>query len=150
MPRSRSCCCILCSLIGWALAWLLFFASPPSVQAQGTVSFIKDVAPILKENCYACHDGKLKKGKLDMTTFENFRHGGTKDDPIAPGKSKESIIIDVLVSTGKNRMPPKEAGKPLTKEKIAIIAKWIDEGGKLDAGIDAKGSLVRELRTRWQ
>jgi tricorn protease-like protein/mono/diheme cytochrome c family protein len=150
MLRSRPCYCILCSLIGWALAWLLFFAAPSSVQAQGTVSFINDVAPILKENCFACHDSKTKKGKLDMTTYESFRNGGTKDDPVTPGKAKESILIDVLISMGKDRMPPKDAGKPLPKEKIDIIAKWIDQGGKLDSGIDAKANLVRELRTRWK
>ena len=46
-------------------------------------------------------------------------------------------------------MPPKDAGDALKPEQIAIIAKWIDEGAKLDKGIDAKADLVRELRTRW-
>lgn len=150
MLRSRCCYCVLCSLLGWALAWLLFFGAAPAAQAQAPVSFINDVAPILKENCYACHDSKTKKGKLDMTTYEGFRHGGTKDDPITPGKSKESILMDVLTSTGKDRMPPKEAGKQLPKEKVDIIAKWIDQGGKLDAGVDPKTNLVRELRIRWK
>lgn len=150
MLRSRPCYCVFCSVLGLALAWLIFFGSAPAAWAQGNVSFIKEVAPILKDHCYACHDGKTKKGKLDMTTFENFRAGGTKDDPITPGKAKESILIDVLISTGKDRMPPKDAGKQLPKEKIDIIAKWIDQGAKLDAGIDNKASLVRELRNRWK
>jgi hypothetical protein len=152
MNGSR-CYCILCALLGLAIAWLMLFAAPAVVQAQppkGPVSFINDVAPILKENCYACHDAKKKKGKLEMTTYENFRKGGTKDDPIVPGKSKESILIDVLRSTGPDRMPPKEAGDALSKDKIAIIAKWIDEGAKLDAGVAAKADLLRELRVRWQ
>ena len=54
-----------------ALAVLL--ATPPTARAQapkGPVSFINDVAPILKENCFACHDAKKRKGKFDMTTFE--------------------------------------------------------------------------------
>jgi hypothetical protein len=151
--NSHRCYCILCALVGLALAWLMMFGAPAALQAQppaGPVSFINDVAPILKENCYACHDAKKKKGKLEMTSYENFRKGGTKDDPIVPGKSKESYIIDVLTSVGANRMPPKEAGDPLPKEKISIIAKWIDEGGKLDTGVDAKADLLRELRIRWK
>ena len=151
MIRNRfSCYCILCMILGLALVWLLF-VSPTTAQAQpkGPVSFINDVAPILQKNCFACHDAKKKKGKLEMTTFENFRKGGSKDDPIVAGKSKESLIIDMLKSSGADRMPPKDAGDPLKKEQIEIIGKWIDEGAKLDAGLDAKTDLVRELRVRW-
>ena len=28
-----------------------------------------------------------------MTTFENFRKGGSKDDPIAPGKAKRQVGV---------------------------------------------------------
>src|SRR5262245_21933210 len=100
MLRSRVCHCVLCSMIGLTLALLLLFKAPPATSAQqpkkGPVSFINDVAPILKENCFACHDSKKKKGKLDMTTYASFRKGGTKDDPIEPGKPRESVLMHVL------------------------------------------------------
>ncbi|MCS7046604.1 MAG: hypothetical protein NZO58_09635 [Gemmataceae bacterium] len=147
------CWCVLCAVLGLLIAWLVLFGAAPVTLAQPTtapVSFINDVAPILKENCYACHDAKKKKGKFEMTTYENIRKGGTKDDPIVPGKAKESLLIDVLTAVGPGRMPPKEAGDPLPKEKIAVIARWIDEGAKLDAGIDPKADLLRELRIRWK
>ena len=151
MLRSKdSCYCILCSLLGLALTWLVLFAAPPAALAQDKVSFIKDVAPILKENCFACHDAKVKKGKFDMTTYAAFRFGGNKDDPVVEGKSKDSVIVHLLTSTGKDRMPPADVGKPLPKDKIDRIARWIDQGAKLDSGIDPKGSLVRELRVRWE
>jgi WD40 repeat protein len=130
-----SCYCVFCALLGLALT-LLF-------------SFINDVAPILQKNCFACHDAKKKKGKLEMTSFENFRKGGSKDDPVVAGKSKESLLIELMTSTKEGRMPPKDAGDSLKPEQIAIIAKWIDEGAKLDAGLDAKADLVKELRVRW-
>src|ERR1022692_338428 len=97
-----SCYCIFCAILGLAMAWLLFVI-PTTANAQGPkgpVSFINDVAPILQKNCFACHDAKKKKGKLEMTSYENFRKGGSKDDPIVPGKSKESLIIELLTSTG--------------------------------------------------
>jgi hypothetical protein len=47
-------------------------------------------------------------------------------------------------------MPPKENGDALPKEKVALIAKWIEQGAKLDAGIEPKADLMRELRVRWQ
>lgn len=153
MFRSRCCYCILCSMIAAALAWLLVAHPAPLAWSQppkGPVSFINDVAPILKENCFACHDAKKKKGKFEMTTYESFRKGGTKDDPVSAGKPKQSILIDLLTSNGPERMPPKENGDALSKEKVAVIAKWIEEGAKLDAGIDAKADLMRELRIRWK
>jgi len=152
MMRNRiSCCCILCAMLGLILALLLFVAPNHAAAqpAKGPVSFINDVAPILQKNCFACHDAKKKKGKLEMTTFENFRKGGSKDDPVSAGKAKESLIIDVLTSKGADRMPPKDAGDALKAEQISIIARWIDEGAKLDKGLDVKADLVRELRTRW-
>ena len=149
--KGSPCYCILCALTGLAILWMLLFGAPTPVQAQaGPVSFINDVAPILKENCYACHDAKKKKGKLEMSSYESLRKGGTKDDPIVPGKSKDSVLIDALTTSGAHRMPPKDAGDALPKDKIAIIAKWIDEGAKLDAGIEAKADLLRELRVRWK
>jgi WD40 repeat protein len=145
---------VLCPLIGLVLALLLLFGAPPVAVAQppkkGPISFIEDVAPILKQNCFSCHDSKKKKGKLDLTTYESMRKGGTKDDPIEPGKPDESYLIEVLTTSGASRMPPKEAGEPLSKEKIAVIAQWIKEGAKLDGNIAPKADLVRELRLRWQ
>src|SRR5215207_11769502 len=105
MLRPRCCYCVLCSLLGLLLALLALFATPTAVRAQAPgqkrpVSFINDVAPILKENCFDCHDAKKRKGKLDMTTYEKLRAGGTKEDPIVDGDAKKSYLIDVLTTTG--------------------------------------------------
>jgi WD40 repeat protein len=121
--------------------------APPS---KAPASFINQVAPILKENCFACHDSKKRKGKLDMTTYESLRKGGDKDDPITPGKPEESLMYQFISATTASRMPPKDSGDGLPKEKIAVIGQWIREGAKLDAGLDPKGDLLRELRIRWQ
>src|SRR5438270_2501609 len=126
MFRTRCCYCIFCSLIALAVAWLLLAGPAPLAYSQtpkGPVSFINDVAPILKENCFACHDAKKKKGKLEMTSYETFRKGGTKDDPVTPDKPRESLIIDLLTSSGPERMPPKENGDPLSRAKVQVIAK---------------------------
>ena len=145
------CYCILCWVIALALAWLLLGNQTGSVYSQEPrVSFINEVAPILKENCFACHDAKKRKGKFEMTTFAGFRKGGTKDDPVTPGKPAESILIDVLTSKGPERMPPKENGDALPREKIAVIARWIEQGAQLDQGIDPTADLMRELRVRWK
>src|SRR5436305_13540622 len=112
--------CILCAVLTALAAWLVL--GVPRASAQGEpVSFINDVAPILKENCFACHDAKKRKGKLDLTTFESMHKGGAKEiDPVVPGKPEESHILDLLNATDKSRMPPLDSGDALPKEKIAI------------------------------
>lgn len=131
---------------------IVFFGQASAILAadKGPISFINDVAPIFKENCFACHDAKKRKGKLDMSTFENLRKGGDNDDPIAPGKPEESMLIDLLSARNAKRMPPKESGDPLPPQKVAIVRQWIQEGAKLDGGLTPKSDLLRELRVRWK
>ena len=154
MLRTQRCYCVLCAVVAGALAVLALLSAPQRAAAQaprkGPVSFINDVAPILKENCYACHDAKKRKGKLDLTTFETFRKGGEHEDPVVAGKPDESLLVEVLKATDASRMPPKESGEPLSKERIALIEQWVAEGAKLDAGLTPKSDLLRELRVRWQ
>ena len=158
MLRSRTCFCVVCAVVAAALAFALVSLTPTRVDAQPAakapaagkpVSFINDVAPILKESCFGCHGAKNPKGKLDMTRYESLRRGGTKDDPIAEGKPEDSYLIDVLTATDKKRMPPLESGDPLPKAKIDLITRWIKEGAKLDAGLKKEADLLRELRLRW-
>ncbi len=127
-----------------ALCW------PASALAQKPVSFINDIAPIFKENCFGCHGAKSPKGKLDMTKFSSLRKGGTKDDPIANGKPEDSYLIDALTATDKKRMPPIDTGDPLPKAQIDLIARWIKEGARLDGELKADADLLKELRVRWK
>src|SRR5712692_1746018 len=156
MFHSRSSLRIGFTLMGFALLFAHLLAKADSALAQQPqaakppVSFINTVAPILKENCFACHDSKKRKGKLDMTTYESFRKGGDKEDPIVPGKPDESHIIDLVTAKDGMRMPPKDSGEALPPAKIAVLEQWIKQGAKLDAGLAPKADLVKELRARWQ
>jgi WD40 repeat protein len=145
MLRAATC---LGSILG-----LVLVPSPVRAQApapRGPVSFINDVAPIFKESCFGCHESKKRKGKLDMTTYENLRKGGDNEDPIMPGKADDSELIRRVTATGAKRMPPKDGGEPLTAQQIATIKQWIAEGAKLDAALTPKSELPRELRLRWK
>jgi WD40 repeat protein len=149
MPRSFT--HLVCAVFGVGL-----LLSPASARAQapaapkGPISFINDVAPIFKENCFACHDAKKRKGKLDMTTYEALRKGGDSDDPIAVGMPDKSHLVELITTKGSKRMPPKDSGEPLAPAQIAIIKQWIAEGAKLDQNVTAKADLLRELRLRWK
>src|SRR5437870_6416948 len=101
MPHSRFCICILCAVLTAALATLALLGGVPSAAAaDAPVSFINDVAPILKENCYACHDTKKHSGKFEMTSYAKLRQGGSNEDPVTPGKPDESLLLQLLTSDG--------------------------------------------------
>src|ERR1700760_2198370 len=135
MVRSRMCLCVLCAVLAAVLAALALLGGAPAVFADDPkpVSFINDVAPILKENCYACHDAKKHSGKLEMTSYAKLRQGGSNDDPIAPGKPDDSLIVELLTTDSGKRMPPPPKDKvsptdgALPPAKIAIIKRWIAE-----------------------
>ena len=132
-------------------AVVLGVGSPAMAQAPvgKPISFVNDVAPILKENCFACHDAKKKSGKYDMTTFEKLFAGGVNGEAIVAGKSDESDFYSLIVTTEERRMPPRDKGEAVPAAKAKVIAQWIKEGAKLDTGIDVKADLVKELRVRW-
>ena len=93
-----------------------------------TVSFARDIVPILERSCYECHGGE-KDGLLtvevglDMTTYEGLIAGSQDGTVVEPGNPDESYIIDMVVN---GDMP--EEGDPLTPEEIDIIRRWIAAG----------------------
>src|SRR3954447_2493831 len=128
--------CILCALLSALAAWLVLGPSLASAQDR-PVSFINDVAPILKENCFACHDAKKRSGKYDMTTFEKFLAGGAGGEGITPGKHADSELYTLITSEKERRMPPrKDTLSPVAKAQAEVIRQWIDRGAKLDPGLD--------------
>ncbi len=139
--------CVACAVAA-ALLFLLFSAVPATA-ADKPVSFINDVAPILKENCFACHDAKKRSGKYDMTTIEKLLAGGSDGEPITAGKPDDSEFHALIVTKDDRRMPPRDKGEAVPKEKAEIVRRWIAEGAKFDAGLDKKADLVKELRVRW-
>jgi mono/diheme cytochrome c family protein len=96
------------------------------------VSFIQDVAPILVENCIACHNPRKSESKYVMTTFTQLAKGGQQGEGITlePGKPEESNLVELIGPEGKPRMPYKQ--DPLPPEKIATIVRWVAEGAKYD------------------
>src|SRR4051794_21324974 len=98
------------------------------------VSFIKDVAPILVENCIACHNPRKSESKYVMTTFAQLAKGGQQGEGITlePGKPDESNFVELIGPDGQPRMPYKQ--DPLPAEKIATIERWVAEGAQYDGG----------------
>ena len=108
---------------------------PPKVRrATGaeTVSFSKDIAPVLLKNCNGCHvDAMQTRGGLRMDTFAQLLRGGDSGVIVEGGKSAASLLVRKLKGEEGDRMPA--GGRPpLSDETITLISRWIDEGAALD------------------
>jgi tricorn protease-like protein/mono/diheme cytochrome c family protein len=116
----------------------------PELAPSGPVSFLRDVAPILVQNCVACHNPKKSESKYVMTTFAQFVKGGQQGEGvnIEPGDPEASLLIELIRPDGNPRMPYKQ--DPLPPEKIAVIERWVKEGAKYD-GADPKEDWVAVL-----
>ena len=118
--------------------WLLAAVFSTGVIAQDAVS-------ILRENCLACHGAALKMSSLDLRTRESMLAGGEHGAALVPGNPDKSRMYRFLAGLENPAMPP---GKPLPREKIEIVRKWIEAGAPMDgAGTakqdDAKAALAR-------
>lgn len=118
------------AILAVAAAPFAFLAMAPAKEpgkVQASVSFTKQVKPLLKAKCYGCHNPDNPAGKLDVTTAAAIDRGGVSGRLIVAGKPDESIFLDrILGKGGKPRMP---MGFPaLTKDEEAIIRNWIAQG----------------------
>ena len=101
----------------------------PAAAAKAVV--YKDViAPILAAKCEACHGAEKSKGKLRLHTFADIRKGGGEGEVnVVPGKSAESLLIEriLLPADDDEHMPPEDEPQ-VTKEELALLKWWIDNG----------------------
>src|SRR5438093_3107945 len=93
--------------------------------AQETVSFARDIEPILENSCWKCHGEAMQLSKLDLRTLEGALKGGEKGASIVPGKAEDSRLYRRVAGLERPAMPMD--GK-LTGDQISTIRAWIDQG----------------------
>src|SRR4051794_15691959 len=107
-------------------------ATAAAADADGPVKFNRDVAPLLSENCFACHGPDKNKRKADLRLdtkaglFEKLENG----TPVVAGHPDQSEIISRIKSEDPDeRMPPPKSKKPkLTADQVELLKRWIRQG----------------------
>ncbi|MCH8045755.1 MAG: hypothetical protein IID44_18745 [Planctomycetes bacterium] len=95
------------------------------------VDFEKDVLPIFRKNCLACHNSSEAESDLVMETPQTILTGGGEGPSVVAGKSANSLLLKMAAHQMEPFMPPEDndvGAKPLTPQQLGIIKKWIDEG----------------------
>jgi hypothetical protein len=86
------------------------------------VDYAKDIKPLLKERCYACHGALKQKAGLRLDTVALLKTGGDNGDAT-------KHLLDRLTTTDKaDRMPPEGEGAMFNAEQVAKVREWITAG----------------------
>lgn len=114
---------------GWWVTSVLFSAEVP-------VSYQKEIEPVLKKQCLGCHMPQNKQGGLLLSSYSDFKTGGTKGPAF-------DTVVGYISGERQPRMP--FGGKALSDETVATFRRWIAEGAK-DDSISADKMQVSSVR----
>lgn len=96
-------------------------------RGESTLTFEKDVRPILKTHCTHCHGEEEKpKGGVDLRLRRLMDVVLDGDERVlVPGQPDKSLLVKLIRS---GEMP--EKGKKVPDDELAVIENWIKQGAK--------------------
>ncbi len=115
------------------LVLLFAVSSNAALNAADTaVSFHRQVMPLLRIHCVACHKPGKQGGGLDLTTHRGLVNGGQSGSSIRPGEADASPLVQQVC--GDPPEMPKD-GLPLLPQEIELLRRWVVEGAAEDEPI---------------
>ena len=97
----------------------------PALNAEQVKFYIDQVAPILVNNCFACHGpGSSVKGELYLGNRQDILKGGETGPAVDLENPMDSLMIQAMLYQDME-MPPK--GK-LPQSQVDVIIKWVTNG----------------------
>jgi WD40 repeat protein/mono/diheme cytochrome c family protein len=117
---------------GLAVALVTALALPAIAADPPSPSWSRDVMPILRANCFACHQEAKKQGNYLMTDPARMMQGGESGEAaIVPGNPDASYLMkEISLVDGKAEMPKNLP--PLKPDEIDTIRRWIAAGAVMD------------------
>lgn len=107
-----------------------------------------NVRTILAHNCYSCHNATKTKGGLRLDKKEFIFKGGEDGPILVPGNPEKSDMIRrVKLPFGHDDAMPSK-GKRLTKDDIAMLEYWIQQGAPWPTGPEKSLYRVAKLEPR--
>jgi hypothetical protein len=108
------------------------------------VDYLRDVKPLLRAKCFACHGALKQESGLRLDTAELAQKGGDSGPAIEPGNAEASLLFQRISASDELERMPAEA-PPLAPEQVAILKTWIDQG----APAPADEQPERDPRDHW-
>ena len=121
-------------------AWIAAGAKWPAGVVLGQeprMQFVRDIQPILEQNCVSCHKPDKDEGGLDMTTLAKNLAGGDSGPALVPYDTEKSLLFTRtnLPADDDDLMPPSKKGGPLPKEQITKLQLWVKQGAPWPEGV---------------
>ena len=135
---------LIASVLGlWAVA------ATVRLHADDSISYNRDIRPLLSDRCFACHgpdegkrEGNLRLDLADdpLGPFRMAESSNSVDDTkgnsqaIKPGHPDQSEVWKRISTDDLSiQMPPPESGKKaLTPEQRDLFRRWIEQGAKYE------------------
>ena len=109
-----------------AQASLVLFVAGP---VRGATDYERDIKPLLRGRCYACHGALKQKSGLRLDTVELMLKGGESGEVLVAGQPGRSLLIErVAENDADERMPPLHEGEPLSPAEVQMLREWIASG----------------------
>lgn len=107
---------------------------PPAADKKG-LTYEKDIKPLFENSCMKCHGPERPKSKYRLDSVEATIKGGSSGEAaVIPGNSTKSPLLHFIADLIEEyEMPPldnRDKYPALTKEQIALVRAWIDQGAK--------------------
>jgi WD40 repeat protein len=115
------------------------------IKRTAAVDFEKEILPLFKSNCLACHNQTKAKADLVLETPQTILKGGESGPAVVPGRSAESLLLKAAAHQADPAMPPRDNkvnAIDLTSDQLGVLKLWIDQGAKGEV----KGSLALEWK----
>ena len=123
-------------LAGW-LAYSLMLVALPAARGTEPVDFTKQILPLLRKHCVACHNNKTAEGGLILENHEALMRGGDSGATISTDAATTSLLVDRITGAIEPIMPPEGnsvGAKPWTAEEVQLLKQWIAEGANPGSG----------------
>ena len=109
------------------LVFVLGFAACCSDLRADEIDYGRDIKPLLKSHCWACHGALKQEGGLRLDTGALVRRGGESGRAIVPGDAARSLLLQrVAADDDALRMPPD--GDRLSAAQVARLRQWVAAG----------------------
>ncbi|MCU0229268.1 MAG: SUMF1/EgtB/PvdO family nonheme iron enzyme, partial [Bryobacterales bacterium] len=103
--------------------------------ATAAVDFEKDIAPILRSSCMACHSARAGMGNVRLHNREALNAKASLGAVVVPGDpQKSALYLSLMLPKGNPKaMPPTG---PLPDAKRELVRQWIAEGAIWPTGFE--------------
>ncbi len=116
---------------------------PPPAKVD--VDFTRDVKPLFAKSCLKCHGADKQQAGLRLDLHGDAVRGGDSGPAFEAGKSADSLLVKYVAGLDPELVMPPEGDK-LSRDDIALLRAWIDQGAKWTKDGDSGGKATA---THW-